>query len=225
MNVHTFVLQISNTKNNAMKKVIFAAALVLGATQVMAQKPATTAATPAMSNQWAVDPVHSAVKFNVDHLVISEVDGNFKKFNGTVVAANATDFNNAKVTFTADVNSVNTDNADRDKHLMSDDFFAAEKYPQMSFTSTAFKKVKGNMYSVTGDLTIHGVTKHVTFAVNYGGTVKDPWGNMRAGFKAAGTINRKDFGLKWSNTTEAGGAIVGDEVRLQLNLEFIQQKA
>lgn len=206
-----------------MKKILFAAALAFSAMNVMAQKPATTAA-PATTTQWSVDPTHSSVKFNVDHLVISEVDGNFKKFSGNIVT-NAADFNNSKITFSVDVNSINTDNADRDKHLMSDDFFAAEKYPQMTFTSTSFKKVKGNMYAAEGDLTIHGVTKRVKFAVNYGGSIKDPWGNTRAGFKAAGTINRKDFGLKWSNTTEAGGAVVGDEVRLQINVEFVQQKA
>ncbi|XZF13909.1 YceI family protein [Chitinophagaceae bacterium MMS25-I14] len=195
------------------KLLIAAAALVLSTGSLMAQ-----------SSKWAVDPVHSSVKFNVDHLVISEVDGNFKKFNGTVETPGA-DFNNAKVSFTVDVASVNTDNADRDKHLLSDDFFNAEKFPQMTFTSTSFKKVKGNMYSVEGNLTVRNVTKKVKFAVIYGGTVKDPWGNIKAGFKAAGSINRKDFGLKFSATTEAGGAVVGDEVKMQLNLEFTQQKA
>lgn len=207
-----------------MKKVLFVAAMAFSAMNVMAQKPAATAATPSATGKWAVDPAHSAVKFNVDHLVISEVDGNFKKFDGTIVAP-GTDFTNAKVSFTVDVNSINTDNADRDKHLMSDDFFSAEKFPKMTFVSTSFKKIKGNIYSVEGNLTIRDVTKKVTFAVNLGGITKDPWGNIKAGFKAAGTINRKDFGLQWSKVTEAGGAVVGDEIRMQINLEFAQQKA
>jgi len=174
--------------------------------------------------KWNLDKSHSNVKFSVQHLVVSEMEGNFKMFNGTVDAPNP-DFSNAKINFTVDVNSINTDDEKRDAHLKSDDFFNAEKFPAMKFSSTSFKKIKGNMYTLEGDLTIRDVTKKVKFAVVYGGTVKDPWGNTKAGFKASGKINRKEFGLKWSAATETGGAVVGDEVQMQINAEFAQQKA
>ncbi len=202
-----------------MKKLLVIGALAIAQLNVNAQtKPAAAATT------WNLDKSHSNVKFSVDHLVISEVEGNFKVFSGSV-ASTAADFNNAKVSFSVDVNSINTDDDARDKHLKSDDFFNAEKFPAMSFTSTSFKKVKGNAYVLEGNLTIRDVTKKVQFAVVYGGTVKDPWGNIKAGFKATGKINRKEYGLKWNNVTEAGGAVVGDEVRMQINVEFAQAKA
>lgn len=184
----------------------------------------TTFGATAQATKWNLDKSHSSVKFNVQHLVISEVEGSFKMFNGSVESP-APDFSNAKINFTVDVNSVNTDDEKRDGHLKSDDFFNAEKYPNMTFTSTSFKKVKGNMYTLEGNLTIRDVTKKVKFAVVYGGTVKDPWGNTKAGFKASGKINRKEFGLKWNATMEAGGAVVGDDVQMLINVEFAQAKA
>jgi polyisoprenoid-binding protein YceI len=156
---------------------------------------------------WNVDKMHSAVKFSVSHLVISEVDGSFKIFDGNIVATKE-DFTDAKINFTVDVNSINTDNANRDGHLKSDDFFNAEKYPNMTFVSTSFKKKSGSAYELTGDLTIRDVTKKVTFAVKYGGTTKDPYGNTKAGFKATGTINRLQYGLKWNTLTEAGLSLI-----------------
>lgn len=174
--------------------------------------------------KWNLDKSHSSVKFSVQHLVISETEGNFKVYDGSINSPSA-DFNNAQVNFTVDVNSINTDDEKRDAHLKGDDFFNAEKYPTMKFTSTSLKKVKGNMYTMEGNLTIRDVTKKVKFAVVYNGTVKDPWGNTKAGFKASGKINRKDYGLKWSATTEAGGAVVGDEVQMLINVEFAQAKA
>jgi polyisoprenoid-binding protein YceI len=171
-----------------------------------------------------LDKSHSSVKFTVQHLVISEVEGSFKMFNGGIDAPSF-DFSNAKISFTVDVNSINTDDEKRDGHLKSDDFFNAAKFPQMNFTSTSFKKIKGNMYTLEGDLTIRDVTKKVRFAVIYGGTVKDPWGNTKAGFKASGKVNRKEFGLKWNAMTEAGGAVVGDDVNMIINAEFAQQKS
>lgn len=178
----------------------------------------------AQVTKWANDASHSSVKFTVEHLMVSDVEGNFKKFNGNVESTTA-DFANAKVQFTADVNSISTDDESRDKHLKSDDFFNAEKYPQMTFASTSFKKVKNNIYSLEGNLTIRDVTKKVKFAVVYGGTVTDPWGNIKAGFKASGKVSRKEYGLKWNTLTEAGGAVVGDEVNIILNMEFAKQKA
>ena len=173
--------------------------------------------------KWNVDPVHSSVKFSVTHLVISEVEGTFKVYAGSISSTN-TDFTDATIDFSVDVNSVNTDNDYRDKHLKSDDFFNAEKFPKITFKSISFKKVSGNNYALIGDITIRDITKRVTFDVVYNGQVKDPYGNIKAGFKASTVINRLDFNLKWNNLTEAGGAVVGKDVSLKLNLEFAQGK-
>ena len=182
-----------------------------------------SAAFAQTAKTWNVDKMHSSVKFSVSHLVISEVDGSFKIFDGSIVAGKE-DFSDAKISFTVDVNSINTDNANRDGHLKGDDFFNAEKYPAMTFTSTSFKKKSGNMYELTGNMTVRDITKKVTFAVKYGGTTKDPYGNVKAGFKATGSINRLEYGLKWNTLTEAGGAVVGADVDLTINLEMVQAK-
>jgi polyisoprenoid-binding protein YceI len=210
-----------------MKKLLFVLAAALVPFAMTAQKSngkliASNAAVPV---KWNLDKSHSSVKFSVQHLVISEVEGNFKVFNGNIESPTSADFNNARISFTVDVNSINTDDDKRDAHLKGDDFFSAEKYPAMKFASTTFKKVKGNVYALEGNLTIRDVTKKVKFAVVYGGSVKDPWGNTKAGFKASGKINRKDFGLKWGSVMETGGAVVGDEVNMVVNVEFAQQKA
>jgi polyisoprenoid-binding protein YceI len=126
--------------------------------------------------------------------------------------------------FKVDVKSINTDNDMRDKHLKSPDFFDADKYPEMTFKSTSFKKVSGSNYELKGDLTMHGVTKNVKFDVTYGGTVNDGMGNTKAGFKATTVINRFDYDLKWSKTTEAGGLVVGKDVTISLKLEFAKAK-
>lgn len=173
--------------------------------------------------QWKVDDVHSSVKFSVSHLVISEVDGNFKVYEGNITAAKP-DFTDAVIDFSIDVNSINTDNVMRDGHLKSDDFFSASKYPKMVFKSISFKKKTGKQYELIGDLTIRDVTKKVVFAVKYGGTGKDAYGNTKAGFKLTGKINRFDYGLKWNALTELGGATVGKEVKLESNLEFTLNK-
>ncbi|MEJ5265217.1 MAG: YceI family protein [Bacteroidales bacterium] len=170
-------------------------------------------------SKWQVDKAHSTVKFSVQHLVISEVEGSFRTFDGSIVSKND-DFTDAVIDFSVDVNSINTDNEMRDNHLKSDDFFNAAKFPKMTFKSKSFKKVSGNKYELVGDLTIRDVTKTVKFDVTYGGTVKDPYGNIKAGFKASAVINRFDYGLKWNALTEAGGAVVGNEVNVSLKLEF-----
>jgi polyisoprenoid-binding protein YceI len=172
---------------------------------------------------WNVDKMHSGLKFSVSHLVISEVDGSFKIFDGNMVTTKD-DFSDAKINFTVDVNSINTDNTSRDGHLKSDDFFNAEKFPNMTFVSTSFKKKSGAMYELVGNLTIRDVTKKVTFAVKYGGTTKDPYGNTKAGFKATGTINRLQYGLKWNTLTEAGGSVVGSDIDFTVNLEMALAK-
>lgn len=173
---------------------------------------------------WNVDNVHSSVKFSVPHLVISEVEGSFKKFTGNYTAAK-TDLTDAKVNFTIDINSIDTDNENRDKHLKSDDFFNAEQFPQMAFKSTSIKKVSGNKYALYGNLTIRNVTKPVKFDVVYGGTAKDGYGNTKSGFKATTVINRFDYNLKWNTLTEAGGATVGKDVTIDMKLEFAQAKS
>jgi polyisoprenoid-binding protein YceI len=219
MYVHTFVMKLnSKTKSTQMKKLFTLAALVVG---LAAQ--AQTKSLPAGPSKWTVDPVHSSVKFSVSHKAVSEVDGTFKMFNGSLDAPTP-DFNNSSIKFTVDVNSINTDNDMRDKHLKSDDFFNAEKYPSMTFSSTSFKKIKGTAYVLEGNLTIRDVTKKIKFAVTYGGWVKDPYGNIKAGFKATGKISRSAYGLKWSKMTEAGGAIVGDEVTMVISTELTEQK-
>jgi len=223
MYVHIFALGTIK-KIDHMKKLLFITGLLLAQTGAEAQvKKAVMAAAPTTATNWTLDRSHSNVRFNVDHLVISEVEGSFKMFDGSLTSTTP-DFTNAKVEFTVDVNSINTEDEKRDGHLKSDDFFNAEKFPQMKFTSTSFRKVKGNAYVLEGNLTIRDVTKKVQFAVIYGGTIKDPWGNTKAGFKASGKINRKDFGLKWGALTETGSAVVGDEVRMQINVEFAQAK-
>jgi polyisoprenoid-binding protein YceI len=194
-----------------MKKTILATALIILSFGVFAQ------------SRWSVDPVHSNVKFAVSHLVISEVDGSFKSFTGSI-ASKSSDFTGSDIQFSMDVNSINTDNDMRDKHLKSDDFFNAEKYPKMTFQSTSFRKISGNKYQLLGKLTIRDVTKPVTFDVTFGGTAKDGYGNTKAGFRATTTINRLEYGLKWNSLTEAGGAVVGSDVTINLNLEFAQAK-
>jgi len=197
-----------------MKKLFF---LLLVSIALIGSSFAQTAKT------WNVDKMHSGLKFSVSHLVISEVDGSFKIFDGNMVATKD-DFSDAKINFTVDVNSINTDNASRDGHLKSDDFFNAEKFPSMTFVSTSFKKKSGSMYELVGNLTIRDVTKKVTFAVKYGGTTKDPYGNTKAGFKATGIVNRLQYGLKWNTLTEAGGAVVGSDIDFTVNLEMALAK-
>ncbi|HRC36326.1 MAG TPA: YceI family protein, partial [Bacteroidia bacterium] len=174
-------------------------------------------------NKWNLDASHSNVNFTVSHLVVSEVDGNFKIFNGDIVAKDDS-FEDATINFNVDVASINTENKDRDAHLKSDDFFNAEKFPKMSFKSSAFKKVNGNKYVLKGFLTIRDVTKPVSFDVTFGGVVKDPWGNTKAGFKATTTISRSAYKLLWNKTIETGGAVVGDEVTITVKTEFAKAK-
>ncbi len=183
----------------------------------------TMAAGALAQSTWTVDIVHSTVSFSVTYLSISEVDGSFKAYSGTLQSS-TNDFADAAIEFSIDVNSINTDNGMRDKHLKSDDFFNAEKYPLMSFKSTAWKKIEGKNYLLEGELTIRDVTKPVKFNVAHGGTVKDGRGNLKAGFKATTVINRFDYNLKWNAVTEAGGVTVGKDVTVTLNLQFAQKK-
>jgi polyisoprenoid-binding protein YceI len=170
---------------------------------------------------WKIDPTHSEVQFKVKHLVISTVTGSFGSFDGQI-EADGDEFENAQATFTADIDSISTNNEDRDQHLKSDDFFNAESYPQLKFESKNFEKTGDGEYKVTGDLTIRDVTKEIELDVVHGGTVGDPYGQTKAGFEVTGTINRKEFGLTWNAVTEAGNVVVGDKIKLQLNVQFVQ---
>lgn len=216
-----------------MKKLLFAAAILVASGIVLvAYRPAQPAKARAplagepvsgkFAGKWTIDKAHSNVKFTVTHMVVSEVDGSFKNFEGTLEHTKA-DYSDAKINFTVDVNSVDTDNENRDKHLKSADFFDAEKYPQMKFVSTAFKPLGNNKYTLEGNLTIKDVTKPVSFDVTYGGTINTQRG-AKAGFKAKATINRFDYNLKWDRATEAGGLVVSKEVHITINAELNEVK-
>ncbi len=176
---------------------------------------------------WNVDKVHSNVKFAVSHMVVSEVEGSFKMFDGNLVASKA-DLSDAKVNFSVDVASVNTDNDRRDGHLKSDDFFNAEKFPKMSFVSKSMKPLGNNKYKLSGDLTIRDVTKTVDFDVTFGGQIKTKnqqgQESSKAGFKAKATIDRIAFGLKWDRALETGNLVVGKDVDITVLVEMDQAK-
>jgi polyisoprenoid-binding protein YceI len=177
--------------------------------------------TQAQTN-WKLDKVHSSIRFSVSHMVVSESEGTFKSFDGTVSNTKA-DFSDAKISFTIDVNSIATESEGRDKHLRSDDFFSAEKYPTIKFESTSLTPVSGNNYKLKGNMTVRDVTKPVEFNVVYGGTINTQRGR-KAGFKATTTINRQDFNLKWSRTVEAGGLAVGNDVEVVIKVELDEVK-
>lgn len=172
---------------------------------------------------WKLDTNHSEVKFKVKHLVVSTVSGNFNTFSATV-ESNNDKFTDAKISFEADVNSIDTKNENRDGHLKSPDFFDAAGHPKITFTSKSFKQKKDDEYELVGDLTIRGTTKEVKLAVTYNGTVKGFGGSFDvAAFEITGKINRQDYGLKWSALTESGGVVVGDEVKFEILAEFIKE--
>ncbi|MGA3334097.1 MAG: YceI family protein [Terracidiphilus sp.] len=171
---------------------------------------------------WNIDPAHSAAEFKVKHMMISNVKGKFSGLSG-VLHLNEKDVTQSSVEASIDVTTVNTQEPQRDGHLKSADFFDVEKFPVMTFKSTAVKNVAKGELAVTGDLTLHGVTKAVTFAVE-GPTPpnRDPWGNLRIGLSATTKINRKDFGLTWNTALETGGVLVGNDVAITLDVEFIK---
>ncbi|WP_138431635.1 YceI family protein [Fodinibius saliphilus] len=172
---------------------------------------------------WNIDPTHSEIQFKVKHLVISTVTGNFGSFEGSL-ETDGEQLEGADIQFKADINSIDTNNEDRDEHLKSDDFFNAGEYPELTFTSTSFEKKGRDSYRLIGDLTIRGNTKTVELDAVHGGTVEDPYGQTKAGFEITGTINRKEFGLEWDAVTEAGNIVVGEEVKLQLNVQIVEQE-
>lgn len=173
------------------------------------------------STTWAIDPMHSEVQFKIKHLVISTVTGSFKKFQGTIIN-NGDDFNNAKVNFTMDVKSIDTNQSHRDEHLQGDDFFESDAYPEIKFQSTTFTKKSGEDYKMTGNLTIKGVTKPVILNVEYGGFQKDMHGKIKHGFEITGKVNRKEFGMTYNAITESGGLTLGEDIKLIANIQIAE---
>ena len=183
---------------------------------------ATTTSTPAATTTWKLDPAHSHAEFKVKHMMISNVKGSFSGLSGTLTE-NVADATLSSVEASIDVSTISSGDAQRDGHLKSADFFDAEKYETMTFKSTKVKPNGDGGYNVTGDLTLHGQTRQQTFVVE-GPTppAKDPWGNTRIGLSATAKINRKDYGLNWNAALEAGGILVGDEVNITLEVQFIK---
>ena len=183
----------------------------------------TVSSAPAAATSWKIDPDHAQVGFKVRHLMVSNVRGNFDKVAGTVQIDEA-DISRSTVNVTIDTSSVNTGIARRDEHLRSADFFDVARFPTMTFVSRKVAKAGPGNLQVTGDLTIHGVTRPVVLNVD-GPTaeIKDPWGMTRRGVSAGARIDRKDFGLVWNKALEAGGVAVGDEVEIHLEVELIKQ--
>ena len=173
--------------------------------------------------KWVSDPTHSEVQFKVKHLMITTVTGYFKSFNVEAETSNDQFTDASSVVFTADVNSIDTNNEQRDTHLKSGDFFDAENHGQVKFVGTKYEQVSGEDYLLHGNLTIRGITKPITLKVEFGGIVVDPYGQTKAGFTVTGKINRKDFGLTWSAVTEAGSVVVSDEIKLQAEIQLVKQ--
>ncbi len=172
---------------------------------------------------WSLDPTHSEVQFKIKHLMITNVTGSFDNFNISA-KTEGDDFAKAKISFTADVDSISTNNEQRDAHLKSADFFDVENFPKIKFAATkADSGDNDGSFDLFGDLTIRGITKNIKLTVEFGGVVKDPYGNTKAGFTINGKINRKDFGLTWNAVTEAGGVVVSEEVRIMSEIQLIEK--
>ncbi len=170
---------------------------------------------------WSIDPTHSEIGFKVKHMMFTNVSGKFNSFEA-VIENEDDKFETSKISFNADVNSISTNNTDRDNHLRSADFFDVEKFEKLSFVSTNIVKVDDNNFKVSGDFTIKDVTKNITLDAEYSGLMKDPWGNTKAGFALEGKINRKDFGLTWNAALETGGVLVGEDVKLQIEVQLVK---
>jgi polyisoprenoid-binding protein YceI len=174
------------------------------------------------TTKWVLDPTHSDVEFKVKHLMISTVTGHFSSFSADV-STDGEDFTSSKVTFIVNAASISTNNEQRDGHIKGPDFFDVATYPEIKFVITKIENVDNDgSYDLHGDLTIRNITKNVKLEVEFGGVIKDPWGNTRAGFAVNGKINRKEFGLTWHMTTDTGGIVLGDDVRIHVALELIK---
>jgi polyisoprenoid-binding protein YceI len=172
--------------------------------------------------KWAVDATHSSVDFSIRHMMVSNVKGTFHTYSASI-DADPSDLTTADIQFSVDLASIDTRNADRDNHLRTGDFFDIEKYPQLTFNATKIEKKSDDEYAVTGDLSLHGVTRAETFAATFEGSGKDPWGNEKVGFSAKGAINRSDYGLTYNAVLETGGIMVGDTVKISLEIQAAKQ--
>lgn len=172
--------------------------------------------------KWVIDPAHSTIGFKVKHLMISNVKGNFKEFNGQAVTK-GNDFSTASISLSINASSIDTDDADRNNHLKSADFFDTVNFPAITFDGTELRDLGDNTFELTGDLVIKGISKKVVMSVEYGGLMTDPWGNVKAGFSISGKLNRKDWGLNWNTALEAGGVLVGDEIKIVGDVELIKE--
>lgn len=171
---------------------------------------------------WAIDPTHSEIGFKVKHMMFTNVSGKFNDYEAEFVSEDGA-FEDSQISFSADVASIDTNNADRDNHLRSADFFDTEAFPKLTFASTSIEKKSESDYVIKGDLTIKGETKPVALEAEYSGLMTDPWGNTKAGLSINGKINRKDFGLTWNAALESGGVLVGEEVKLVAELQLIKK--
>ena len=172
------------------------------------------------TTKWAIDPTHSEITFKVKHLMISNVKGEFRTFQANI---DGEDFTNSTISANIDAKSISTNNNDRDTHLKSPDFFEVEKYPEITFVSTSLKKVDDNEYELVGNLIMKGITKEIKLNTEFGGFMKDPYGNEKAGFSLNGKLNRKDFGLNWNAALEAGGVRIGNEIKINAEVQFVKQ--
>lgn len=172
--------------------------------------------------KWVLDPAHSELIFRVRHLMITNVKGEFRNFDVSV-ESDGSDFSNAMVSVTIDADSISTNNADRDAHLKSADFFDTESHEKITFESTELNKLDEENYQLKGILSIKGTNKELVLDVDFGGFIKDPYGNEKAGFSVSGKFNRKDWGLNWNAALETGGVMVSDEVRLSAEIQIIKQ--
>ena len=176
------------------------------------------------TKKWVVDPTHSEIQFKIKHLMITNVSGSFDKFDVSAETEDE-DFMKAKISFSAEVDSISTGNEQRDGHLKGADFFDAANHPQITFVATKYENVDNDgSYELYGDLTIRGTTKNVKLDVEFGGVVKDAYGNTKAGFTINGKIKRKEYGLHWDAVTEAGGIMLSDEVRIICEIQLIEQQ-
>lgn len=171
---------------------------------------------------WAIDPAHSKIEFSVSHMVISSVTGFFKQFEGKAISEGE-DFTNARVEVLIEASSIDTNNEQRDAHLKSEDFLDVGKQPKITFHSTSIRKTGDNTYKITGNFSLRGVTKSIELDVKHNGTVKDTYGNTRAGFKVTGQVNRKDYGVNWHAVLDNGGLVAGDVLDINANVEIVQQ--
>jgi len=177
-----------------------------------------------MAKRYQVDTAHSSITFTVKHMMISKVKGEFKSFD---IEANGTpdQLAEARVKVTIQAASIDTNNTDRDNHLRSGDFFNADEYPELVFESTSFRSKGGGEFDLVGQLTIRGTTREETFHVEYEGSAKDPWGNMKHAFSGEGSLNREDYGLTWNQALEAGGVLVDKKVKFEFELQFTESEA